>query len=93
MKMQEVRDKAKTLGINSFGMKKVDLIRAIQSREGNSPCFQTGLISCDQFNCCWRSECFPERTTKKNEVSPKESSYQKKVKAELEASKDKINWL
>ena len=58
MKIQKVREKAKKLGVNSFGMKKVDLIRAIQSREGNVPCFKTGLDSCDQYECCWRSECF-----------------------------------
>lgn len=57
MKMQEVRAKAKTLGIKSFGMKKVDLIRAIQSAEGNNPCFQTGVEECDQSACCWRSIC------------------------------------
>ena len=60
MKMQDVREKAKTLGMKTFGMKKVDLIRAIQNKEGNVPCFQTGLDSCDQFQCCWRSDCFPE---------------------------------
>ena len=60
MKMQDVREKAKKLGMKTFGLKKVDLIRAIQNKEGNVPCFQTGLVSCDQFQCCWRSDCFPE---------------------------------
>lgn len=92
MKMQEVREKAKTLGINSFGMKKVDLIHAIQSREGYVPCFQTGLESCDQFSCCWRSECFPAETTEKKVVSERES-YLKKVKAELEEFNAKIDSL
>ena len=57
MKMQEVRTKAKAMGINSFGMKKVDLIRAIQTAEGNDPCFQTGVEACDQTACCWRTIC------------------------------------
>ena len=92
MKMQEVRKKAKALGIKSFGMKKVDLIRAIQSKEGNVPCFKTGLDSCDQFNCCWRSECLPAKTTEKKAVSARES-YLKKVKAELEEFNDKIDGL
>ena len=92
MKMQEVRKKAKALGIKSFGMKKVDLIRAIQSKEGNVPCFKTGLDSCDQFNCCWRSECLPAKTTEKKAVSARES-YLKKVKAELEEFNDKIDVL
>lgn len=92
MKMQEVREKAKMLGIKSFGIKKVDLIHAIQSREGNVPCFQTGLESCDQFSCCWRSECFPAETTEKKVVSERES-YLKKVKAELEEFNAKIDSL
>jgi phenylalanyl-tRNA synthetase alpha subunit len=90
MKMQEVREKAKTLGLNTFGKKKVDLIRAIQNKEENVPCFQTGLDSCDQFSCCWRSDCFPVRTTEKNEASERES-YLKKVKDELEEFNNKID--
>ena len=57
MKMQEVREKAKALGLKTFGMKKVDLIRVIQSKEGNTPCFQALVDSCEQTNCCWRSMC------------------------------------
>ena len=90
MKMQEVRVKAKALGIKSFGMKKVVLIRTIQSKEGNVPCFKTGLESCNQYNCCWRSECFPEKITIKKEISERES-YLKKAKAELEEFNDKLD--
>jgi hypothetical protein len=57
MKMQEVREKAKKLGLKTGGMKKVDLIRAIQSEEGNIPCFQTEVNDCDQMDCCWRNDC------------------------------------
>jgi predicted transcriptional regulator len=92
MKMQEVRVKAKALGIKSFGMKKVVLIRTIQSKEGNVPCFKTGLDSCDQYKCCWRSECFPEKTHEKKAISERES-YLKKAKAELEEFIDKIDGL
>jgi hypothetical protein len=90
MNMREVKEKAKALGINSFGMKKVDLIRAIQSKEGNNPCFMTGLDLCDQYNCCWRSECFPEKITEKKEIGERES-YLKKAKAELEEFNDKLD--
>jgi len=89
MKIQEVREKAKPLGIKTFGKKKVDLIRAIQSKEGNVPCFKTGLDSCDQFNCCWRSDCLPETPPAKQAASEREP-YLKKVKAELEEFNDKI---
>jgi hypothetical protein len=57
MKMQEVREKAKTLGLKTGGMKKIDLILAIQSKEGNTPCFKTEVNDCDQTDCCWRSDC------------------------------------
>ncbi|NOQ67409.1 MAG: SAP domain-containing protein [Desulfobacterales bacterium] len=45
------------MGIQAGKMKKTDLVRTIQMAEGNSPCFQTGATSCDQENCCWRSDC------------------------------------
>jgi hypothetical protein len=39
-------------------MKKAELIRAIQSAEGNSPCFQTNASdTCGQKDCCWHDDC------------------------------------
>ena len=64
MKMAEVRERAKKLGIKTARAKKVDLVRAIQKAEGNIPCFQTGLTDCDQFNCCWRDDCLPDKKSK-----------------------------
>lgn len=60
MKMQEIRAKAKALGINSFGKKKAELIREIQRAEGNFDCFGTAQGYCDQQDCCFRSLCFSE---------------------------------
>ncbi len=40
MKMKEIQTKAKMLGLNSFGKKKIDLIKAIQIKEGYSACFK-----------------------------------------------------
>jgi hypothetical protein len=57
MKMTDVKKKAMTLGIKPGKMRKTDLIRTIQINEGNSPCFQTGIASCDQNDCCWRTDC------------------------------------
>jgi hypothetical protein len=91
MKMQEVREKAKGMGLKTFGMKKVDLIRGIQSKEGNTPCFQTGLDSCDQFKCSWRSDCFPQEKTAAKKGTDERESYLKKVKDELEQFNDKID--
>lgn len=65
MKMQEIKLKAKELGINPFGKTKFNLIREIQRVEGNFDCFGTAVNYCDQFNCCFRSLCLSEKKEKK----------------------------
>jgi hypothetical protein len=35
----------------------VTLIRSIQRAEGNTDCFQMGMIDCDRVDCKWRSFC------------------------------------
>ena len=58
MKMQEVRERAKVLGIkNTFGLSKAELIRRIQKAEGNFDCFGTATVYCDQYQCCFREDC------------------------------------
>ncbi len=57
MKMQEVRKIAKQLGVNSFGKKKVDLIREIQRKEGYFDCYGTAEGLCDQEQCIFRQSC------------------------------------
>ena len=57
MKMNEVRAKAKALGIKIRGVKKSDLVKQIQKREGNFDCFGTAKDYCDQWNCCFREDC------------------------------------
>ncbi|MBI1912172.1 MAG: SAP domain-containing protein [Deltaproteobacteria bacterium] len=57
MLMEDVREKAKTLGIKTARRKKNDLIREIQAAEGNFPCFGTATDYCDQFECCFRGDC------------------------------------
>jgi hypothetical protein len=58
MKMQEVRAKAKVLGLkNIFGLSKAELIRQIQRAEGNFDCFGTAKDFCDQLQCCFREDC------------------------------------
>jgi hypothetical protein len=45
------------------------LIRSIQRAEGNTDCFQKGIVDCDQFGCKWRSLCLKEpAVSKKDEV-------------------------
>ena len=58
--MAEIRKKAKELGLEIQRMKKPDLVRAIQTVEGNTACFATGRTDCDQMLCCWREDCMPK---------------------------------
>jgi hypothetical protein len=57
MKMDEVKKRAKALGINPLRMRKADLIRAIQQTEGNKPCYGAGDATCPYTDCCWREDC------------------------------------
>ncbi len=60
--MADIRKKAKDAGIkNVVGMKKVELIRAIQSKEGNFPCFGTAEDYCDQLSCLYREDCLGKK--------------------------------
>lgn len=53
MALKDFKEKAENLGIKpKIGMKKVDLIRSIQTTEGNFPCFGTARDFCNQMSCC-----------------------------------------
>jgi len=58
MTMPEIRAKAKSLGITAGKMKKAELIHAIQSAEGCTPCYGRSNGDCPWTECCWRSDCF-----------------------------------
>jgi hypothetical protein len=58
MKMDEIKEVAKGLGIKPGKMKKVDLVREIQSAEGNEVCYNSGNKDvCGQDECAWREDC------------------------------------
>ena len=57
MTVKEIKKIAKARGINGAKMLKADLIRAIQVKEGNSPCYETGVVACAQTGCCWWGDC------------------------------------
>ncbi len=57
MKVSVIKKRAKKLGVKVRGLKKEDLIRAIQNGEGNFECFGTTKDHCDQPKCCWRKDC------------------------------------
>ena len=57
MTIYDIRVIATDMGIEPKKMNKVDLIRSIQIKEGNKPCFKTARTDCDQTDCLWRSDC------------------------------------
>jgi len=60
MKIDEIRKKAKQIGITNLKQNKIDLVRNIQAVEGNCSCFSTEISStCDQKECCWIPPNFP----------------------------------
>ncbi len=61
MKMADIKKKAKKAGVTAGKKNKRDLIRAIQSAEGNSPCFQSDIAPvCGVMDCLWREDCVPK---------------------------------
>jgi hypothetical protein len=59
--MNEIRVIAKSLGINSFGKNKAELIKEIQRKQGNFDCYGSATEYCDQLNCLFRSSCLYEK--------------------------------
>jgi hypothetical protein len=60
MILKQVKDFAKSKGINPDKMKKTEIIKTIQRTEGNFDCFGTAAIAeyCDQQGCLWKTDCF-----------------------------------
>ncbi len=42
------------------GLSKTDLIRAIQTKEGYTPCFRRE-DSCEEKECLWMNDCLPSK--------------------------------
>ncbi len=57
MNVAQIKKMAQNKGIKPGKMRKADLIRAIQTEEGNFPCFASATEQCDQLDCCWREDC------------------------------------
>lgn len=65
MNLQEIREIAKAKGVKPGGMKKSELITAIQREEGNFDCYGSATSGyCDQMNCLWREDCLQFSTNK-----------------------------
>ena len=59
MNVQEIRGIAKQMGLAPGKKPKLELVRLIQSTEGNFECFATAVNGeCDQLGCLWRKDCF-----------------------------------
>ena len=58
MRFQQIREMAKGMGINTYRMKKPDVIRAIQQAENSIDCYATPRIEyCNEMRCLWRGDC------------------------------------
>ena len=53
MTVKELQRMAEGLGIKTGGLRKAELVRAIQKAEGNFDCFETAVDSCDQPYCAF----------------------------------------
>ena len=59
MKLEDVRNLAKTRGIHPAKLSKIKLIKTLQIGEGNFDCFATASSgACDRYDCLWRADCF-----------------------------------
>jgi len=58
MNFNEIKRIAKGMGINTYGMKKIDVIRSIQRAENNINCYATQRVDvCNEDACLWRNDC------------------------------------
>lgn len=55
MTIHEIKNIALRCGIDLHNESMEDLVRAIQTKEGNIPCFTS--TNCTQYDCCWRGNC------------------------------------
>lgn len=57
MTMDQIREKARSTGVKNYSrLRKADLIRAIQEKEGNSSCYQA-ISDCQEQDCLWKPGC------------------------------------
>ncbi|WP_303902116.1 SAP domain-containing protein [Thiohalomonas denitrificans] len=62
MRLEAVRALAREGGIVADNMRKIELVRILQRKEGHAECFgRPGEDVCRQWNCLWREDCLPAR--------------------------------
>ena len=58
MNYGEIKKMAKDMGLKTAGVKKTELVRAIQRAENNIDCYGTERVkTCYEDGCLWRMEC------------------------------------
>ena len=58
MRFQEIQRMAKGMDINTYRMKKTDLVHVIQRKENNIDCYGTNRVDyCEEQTCLWRNDC------------------------------------
>lgn len=58
MKFNDIRKMAKGMGVNTYRMKKADVIHTIQHKENNIECYVTERVEyCNENSCIWRDDC------------------------------------
>ena len=57
MTIPEVKRKAREIGVRPGRLKKSELIRAIQTAEGNMACYGTAKGGCPNADCCFMVDC------------------------------------
>ena len=58
MRLVEIKKIAQDMGIQTFGKKKTELIRAIQKAENSIECFGTErMVDCQEKACLWKNDC------------------------------------
>lgn len=62
MELEAIRTIAKSLDIKLRNLSKTELIRKIQTTEGNFDCYSTASNGeCSQTDCLWREDCVASR--------------------------------
>lgn len=90
MNMTEIKSKARNLGVQVGRLPKKDLIRSIQNKEGNFPCFATAKDYCSQKLCCWRDACLPTKKKSLTAWEKRKKTYTEKLTAQLADLKKEI---
>ena len=58
MHINDIRQFAKRMNVNTFRMNKTDMIRSVQRAENTYDCFATDRVEyCNELSCLWREDC------------------------------------